>query len=118
MSFAHFAEYLKSHTLMLVLLRQIKRMLRVHLTTKALDQPWQLGDALKDVAAPPDSDAPGAPVVPTPEGGVDSGDATKATGSAPPNFKAGTGVPRFELNITGELLGVSGEAFPPFQLLS
>lgn len=93
--------------------RQVKRTLRVHLSTTVLDQPWQLGDKLKDVPAPPDSDKPGTGTINAQQAGEqavaaaqggqeEEGDATQVK----PDFVTGRGVPKFELKVTGELLGV------------
>ncbi|KAK4705608.1 hypothetical protein P7C70_g585, partial [Phenoliferia sp. Uapishka_3] len=140
----------------------IKRTLRVHLTTKLIDQPWQA--PLADLTAPPASDAvptptPSAttpPIIPattSPSNPLDisvggepssftgaedsskmdvepsadglfSGTATpgdkesiepsllepvpEPTPVLPPDFVTGTGIPRFEMTVTGELLPAVG----------
>ncbi|ORY77656.1 hypothetical protein BCR35DRAFT_305438 [Leucosporidium creatinivorum] len=90
----------------------VKRTLRVHLSTTAFDQSWQLGDSLKDVPAPPESDAPGTGPV-TAQQAEDAAAAaskdeeSKVEGDATtvkPDFKTDKGVPRFELELTGEVL--------------
>lgn len=67
---------------------QTKRTLRVHLTTKVLDQSWQ-----QDLSSLPDPPAPG----------TDAEEVDAAT----KQLEEGKGVPRFELGIGGELLGAA-----------
>lgn len=74
---------------------QIQRTLRIHLTSRPVGQPWQV--PLADVAAPTlPNEVKDEPAT--------EGDEAKAT--VPVDFATNDGVPRFELDITGELLQV------------
>lgn len=99
----------------------MKRTLRVHLSTTAFDQSWQLGNSLKNVPAPPESDAPGTGPV-SAQQAADEAATTKANDEAnievgdaatvKPDFSTDKGVPRFELEVTGEVLDVRHRLIP------
>lgn len=87
--------------------------MRIHVTTKLIDQPWQHSTTSTFIPPPlPSTSSTLPPLVENEaelkvdEAGDMSVDQTKGV-EAEPDFKEGTGIPRFEVSVSAEILEVS-----------
>lgn len=83
-------------------LEQLKRTLRVEISSKPMNQPWQVDLENLDIRVI-------APKLEVVEGEEENGENGKSGENKLLDFATGKGVPSWELNISGEILGVSRE---------